>query len=123
MSIAADCAVMKKAVRMPDGQERCLDLANAYKQFAVNPADKRSSAIVVVKDEGLEVYYSLVLPFGATASVYGFLRVSDVLKRVLTDVLGLMLTSYYDDFPSVCYAGLADVSQFGAEQLLGQLGI
>eukprot|EP00971_Amphidinium_carterae_P281994 5597901-Amphidinium_carterae.1 len=37
--------------------------------------------------------------------------------------LGLVMTSYFDDFPSVAFKGMADAAHYAAEQLLGMLGI
>ena len=105
-------------------QGRCLDLANAYKQFAVSPKSLEHSALAVPNLDGAtDIYFSKVLPFGATASVYHFLRIAEVVKLILKRRLGLLLCCYFDDFPCVTYAALASVSQFAAEKALDLLGI
>ena len=143
MAEAALAAKVGRPVNLPDGTSRkvilsddwaiddlclvgrCLDLANAYKQFAVNPAHARSCAIAVatVKPRCPEVYFTRVLPFGATASVYWFLRISDCLRSILTYSVDAMLTAYFDDYPSVSYKGVAEISQFAVEKVLSLLGI
>ena len=56
---------------------RSLDLAKAYKQLAVHP-NSRHLAVVGYQmvDRSWKYYVSNSLPFGASASVFGFLRVS-----------------------------------------------
>ena len=103
---------------------RCLDLSNAYKQFPVNPLKKRYTAIAVPKGYGVEpsIYFTRVLPFGATASVYYFLRFSEMLKYVLLDSLGVICSCYFDDFPCVTFGALSSVTQFATEGCLDLLG-
>ena len=103
---------------------RCLDLANAYKQFAVHPGDRLRSGILVPQGIGEEpkVYFTKVLPFGATSSVFYFLRFSEMLKVILLNSLGLVTSCYFDDFPSISYTPLASVTQFAMERLLDVLG-
>ena len=104
---------------------RCLDLANAYKQFAVSPACLSHSAIAVPNmDTGQpDIYFTRVLPFGATASVYHFLRLAEVLKLILRRKLGLLMCCYFDDYPCATYSSLATLNQFVAEKALDLLGV
>eukprot|EP00971_Amphidinium_carterae_P079525 1573780-Amphidinium_carterae.1 len=55
---------------------RCLDLTGAYKQFAVDPKSKHRGIAVPSRraKTGYEIYITRVLPFGATSSVYHFLK-------------------------------------------------
>ena len=140
MSAAAKAAARGEAILMPDGSSRlikldkgwdveslhlvgrCLDLSNAYKQYALDPRRKRDCAIAVASESGPEIYFSRVLPFGATASVYWFLRISDTLKHIFLD-MNLIMTAYFDDFPGITFEGLADISHFSAEKILQLLGI
>ena len=104
---------------------RCLDLANAYKQFAVSPSSLAHSAIAVPNMEGGEpdIYFTRVLPFGATASVYHFLRIAETLKLILRRKLGLIMCCYFDDYPCATYRSLSSLSQFAAEKALDLLGV
>ena len=45
-----------------------------------------------------EVFKQKVLPFGSVASVTAFLRVSQAIWKIGTVLLGLMWSSYFDDF-------------------------
>ena len=98
---------------------------SAYKQFPVNPRNKKHNAIAVPQGKGLEplVFFTRVLPFGATARVYYFLRFSEMLKELLLHSLGVLVSSYFDDFPGVTYKQLASVTQFITEKCLEVLGI
>ena len=107
-----------------DVEGRCLDLSNAYKQFPVSPANREHTAIAVPKGPGMapEIYFTQVLPFGAAASVYYFLRFSEMLKVVLLHSLGIICSCYFDDFPCVSYRPLSGVTQFAMESVLDTLG-
>ena len=104
---------------------RCLDLANAYKQFAVSPSSLAHSAIAVPNMDGgrPDIYFTRVLPFGATASVYHFLRIAETLKLILRKKLGLIMCCYFDDYSCATYRSLATLSQFAAEKALDLLGV
>ena len=61
---------------------RILDLKSAYKQVLVHPSSRWLSVIAVFNPETgrVELYVTEVLPFGATAAVYGFGRLSVALR-------------------------------------------
>ena len=140
---ASRSAVESGFVTMPDGsrrrvvvhsdwleegalevQGRCLDLSNAYKQFPVDPTTKMHTAIAVPSGKGEDpiIYFTKVLPFGATASVYYFLRFSEMLKNVLLTSLGIVCSAYFDDFPCVTFKPLATATQFVMEGCLDTMG-
>ena len=77
----------------------CVDLQSAYKQLAVSP-DEHKRAVVTIWDKQADepaCFISRVLPFGASASVHNFLRVSAFLHAAGLHV-GLCWDSYFDDF-------------------------
>ena len=77
----------------------CVDLKSAYKQLAVAPEEHRRT-VVTLWDESTNqpaCYVSKVLPFGASASVRHFLRVSAFLHAAGLYV-GLCWAAYFDDF-------------------------
>ena len=45
-----------------------------------------------------EVFKQKVVPFGLVASVTAFLRISQAIWKIGTVLLGLMWSSYFDDF-------------------------
>lgn len=103
---------------------RTLDLKAAYKQLAVRPS-QASFAVLSVWDPGARthrLFVSRALPFGAVASVHAFNRAARALHRLLGRLLNLVVTNYFDDYPQLELARLADCSQGAAEQLLQLLG-
>ena len=48
-----------------------------------------------------QFYRSIALPFGATGSVYGFVRVSQALWFVVAKLLKAITSHYFDDFPMI----------------------
>ena len=80
---------------------RTLDLSKAYKQLAIMP-DHAHLAVVGFPVRGTwQFYRSIALPFGATGSVYGFVRVSQALWFVVTKLLKAITSHYFDDFPMI----------------------
>ena len=80
------------------------DLADAYKQVPLSEeAFELDSYLVVYSPaaRGPEVYKQRVLPFGSVASVTAFLRLSLALWKIGTKLLGLLWSSYFDDFFSI----------------------
>ena len=85
------------------------DLKSAYKQFAIAPRDA-SLAVITLRGptkSGLACFPCKVLPFGATASVLHFCRVSALLWAIGCH-LGLVWGNYIDDFPTLMMADDAD---------------
>ena len=86
------------------------DLVSAYKQYAIHPED-RERARICAKDveEGVaKVYKISALPFGASGTVAGFLRISAVLACIGQVCLGFWWSSFFDDFPTITTSSLAD---------------
>eukprot|EP00435_Cladocopium_sp_Y103_P036529 s3063_g9.t1 len=77
----------------------CVDLQSAYKQLAVHPKEQKRTVVTLWnKKEGRPCcYISKVLPFGASASVHHFLRVSAFLQHAGLH-MGLCWAAYFDDF-------------------------
>ncbi|CAE7332700.1 PARP6, partial [Symbiodinium sp. CCMP2456] len=99
------------------------DLKAAYKQMPLHP-DERRKAIIILKNPStlqVQAFVCNTLPFGSTASVLHFNRVSLLLQRVMWE-LCLISACYYDDFPSTMPAMLGEGSDnivHTAMQLLG----
>ena len=77
----------------------CVDLQSAYKQLAVAPAEHKRTVVTLWDRDKREpaCYVSRVLPFGASASVHHFLRVSAFLHAAGLR-MGLCWAAYFDDF-------------------------
>jgi len=82
-----------------------MDLKSAYKQLPLSPLDSDKAVISLWSEQHQDVrcFECATLPFGASASVHNFLRVSAFLQAAGC-ALGLLWTSYFDDFPMVSHA-------------------
>eukprot|EP00971_Amphidinium_carterae_P152058 3013877-Amphidinium_carterae.1 len=77
---------------------RTLDLDAAYKQCPFHPQDRRFAVIALLRVTGTMHFVSNALPFGATAAVNQFNRISMAVKIVALKLLRLTVTAFYDDF-------------------------
>ena len=80
------------------------DLADAYKQVPLSDEAFEMDSFLVVYSplsKGPEVYKQKVFPFGSVASVTAFLRLALAPWKVGTKLLGLLWSSYFDDFFSI----------------------
>eukprot|EP00435_Cladocopium_sp_Y103_P050211 s1922_g15.t1 len=77
----------------------CVDLQSAYKQLAVHPKEQKRTVVTLWNKTEKRpcCYISKVLPFGASASVHHFLRVSAFLQHAGLR-MGLCWAAYFDDF-------------------------
>ena len=76
------------------------DLKSAYRQVPIRK-DHLKFAYFSVLNHRLgraQIYRLKTLPFGATHSVYSFLRLSRMLFALATQGLWLLTTNFYDDF-------------------------
>ena len=102
---------------------RCIDLSKAYKQVPVNRSS-RSFAVLTVRhyETGRPVYpLSNSLPFGASASVFGFNRISRTLWFLASHCYSMMGGVFCDDFPFVEPAKLSALASLSFEGLLRAL--
>jgi len=79
---------------------KCVDLEAAYRQLAVRPSQAHLSIVCVKNPEtGEPEFFEIcAMPFGASASVHGFNRVSAAIEAILVQILGIPCTHYFDDF-------------------------
>ena len=100
-----------------------LDLKSAYKQLPLHPADANKTVVVLKNPErsSVDFFVMRTLPFGSSASVLHFNRVSYLLWA-LGCKLGLVWSCYYDDYPILCPTGLEQSSVGAAKALFNLLG-
>ena len=100
-----------------------LDLASAYKQFALSPSCRLMSIITLREPSTgqCECFEGRVLPFGATASVVHFNRISRFLQAIGFQCL-VLWGNYFDDYPMLSTKLLADSTMQTATTLLDLLG-
>ena len=129
-SIDAIAATLVRALSLglPDGEKlygTTFDLVAAYKQYAIHPED-RERVRICVKDveEGVAKVYKInALPFGASGSVAGFLRISAALACIGQVCLGFWWSSFFDDFPTLTTSSLAEQCKAQVHLLFDLLGI
>jgi hypothetical protein len=100
------------------------DLSHAYKQIAVFPRHRKYAVVAVTNKDSLQVefFLSWTLLFGQTAAVYAFNRVARALQRVCTVLGDLVMTNYYDDYPQLEAAELAESARSTLKGVFGLLG-
>ena len=83
---------------------KTVDLSAAYRQLGISPQSERVSYVSVYNPhlKKPEVYLMRALPFGASRSVYSFLRASHALWWLGCVALGLTWSSFFDDFVTFC---------------------
>ncbi len=102
---------------------RSFDLKSAYRQLAVSDGSLKWARIAVFNpgDRQTHCFQQFSLPFGASASVVGFLRCARLIQWIGLK-LSLMLTCYFDDFICVSSPQLAKNSEKTFETILDLLG-
>ena len=104
---------------------KTFDLSSAYKQFPLNQCDRDFIRLAVPEPgrKACAIYGVNALPFGATGSVSGFLRVSTALFHIITFGLGIWAGTFFDDFPVLCRSDLAQQTEQQVSLLLDLLGM
>ena len=87
---------------------RCVDLSKAYKQVAINSASLMHGVLgYKVADAEWRLFMTHSLPFGASASVFAFNKISRALWHILTHKFGILASVFYDDYPCFEFLPLA----------------
>ena len=103
---------------------RILDLKSAYKQQP-SSRDTDWSAVIRVwnADVGrFQFFVPRVLPFGATAAVYGFARTSNAIRKIGTRLFAFTWTHFFDDYTQVDIEAYGDHAKTTTEKMLSLLG-
>eukprot|EP00435_Cladocopium_sp_Y103_P014126 s1913_g3.t1 len=100
-----------------------LDLRSAYKQLPLNEKDVNKAVVTILCPRSEKPHFFLMhtLPFGASASVLHFNRISNLLWAIGCH-LGLIWSSYYDDYPMLCPGELEQSTLGAAKALFNILG-
>lgn len=116
-------SLMKKGIGDLEG--RTYDLEAAYRQLPVHP-DHRKFVVVSIYDPhaGTPRCYQLAtIPFGAVTAVYSFLRVAASLNHIVSSLLKIPLTSYFDDFTVLSRKGMTVSTNLVVTTLFQVLGM
>eukprot|EP00435_Cladocopium_sp_Y103_P000018 s3918_g1.t1 len=104
---------------------RTFDLKHAYKQYGISEADRKVIRLAVrnpnTKDVSLFGVNSL--PFGASGSVGGFLRISLAVWFLGMTLLRLVWTAFFDDYTVFSRDALVSNTAKTVETLFDLLGI
>ncbi|OLP93607.1 hypothetical protein AK812_SmicGene24498 [Symbiodinium microadriaticum] len=102
---------------------KCLDLAKAYKQLPVAGCHRDLAVIMVEEEDGSHSFYlSSSLMFGSTSAVFAFNRVSRSIWWLLTKVLHIPCSHFYDDFPMLVPEDMGSEADASASKFLSLLG-
>ena len=104
---------------------KTFDLKSAYKQFPIHELDRKHLRIALCDpSSGPPKLYGLnSLPFGATGSVAGFLRVSSALFFILSVGLRIWCSAFFDDFPTMAAEEMTMSTDKSVGLLFDLLGI
>ena len=102
--IAALCMSLSSVSSNMPLVARSFDLKQAYRQCAVHPESEEFAHIVVYCPDTKQnmVFKMRALPFGSVKSVHAFLRMSSCLFAIAAAEFAIPVTSYFDDFITVC---------------------
>lgn len=105
-------------------QGRCIDLSKAYKQVAVSEESRCFAMLLVHHPETQQPTYfiSRSLPFGASASVFAFNRISRSIHHLAAEGCKILGGVFYDDFPLIEPSSTCRLASFSFEGLLKNLG-
>eukprot|EP00438_Fugacium_kawagutii_P018747 Skav204386 [mRNA] locus=scaffold2947:24764:26011:+ [translate_table: standard] len=111
----------------PPGLElvgRSYDLRKAYRQIAIKPEHLDLAWISVFDPTAgkVRLFRMESMPFGATASVSAFLRISQAIKLIGIAGCALVWSSFYDDFVCVCEPTAVQQTERMVEVLFSSLG-
>jgi hypothetical protein len=101
-----------------------VDLKSAYKQLCVKPSDLWASVISVFDPIGQKpvLFVQMALPFGASASVLNFNRVSRYLWYLGSKLMKFIWANFFDDYPMIASELVAKPTLAAAHLFFGLLG-
>ena len=110
------CAAANKDSEL---RAKTYDLTSAYRQVPIKPDHYKYAYVCIYncKKGCAEIYKMKTMLFGATHSVYCFLRLARCLYSLATRGLHLLITNFYDDFFFAAKPGLCESSKNSMELL------
>lgn len=107
----------------PELLGRCIDLSKAYRQVAIAKDSLRHGVLgYQTSQHGWRYFTTCSLPFGASASVYAFNKISRALWHLLVHGLHILTSVFFDDFPAFEIAPLTHLTSQALDQFFGTLG-
>ena len=117
--------VLFRENRIKGVEGKTFDLSSAYKQFPLHSVDRNFIRIAVPRPNSNDcVVYGLnALPFGASGSVAGFLRISTAVFHILTISMGVWAGTFFDDFPILSQGSVSRQTESHVSMLFDLLGL
>lgn len=102
--VAALCMELLRQHGTTEWLGKTIDLSSAYRQLGISPQSRWVSYIAVYdpSTKTAKIYSMRALPFGASRSVYSFLRVAHSLWWLGCVALKFPWSSFFDDFITLC---------------------
>ena len=102
---------------------RCVDLSKAYRQVAIAESSLRHGVLGYQSSQhGWRYFTTCSLPFGASASVFAFNKISRALWHLLVEGLQILTSVFFDDFPSFEISPLTKLTSQALDQFFCTLG-
>ena len=102
---------------------RCVDLSKAYRQVAIAEESLRHGILgYQTSSAGWTYFATQSLPFGASASVFAFNKVSRAIWHLLVVGLQILASVFFDDFPCFELEPLSRITTSALDQLFTILG-
>eukprot|EP00435_Cladocopium_sp_Y103_P070991 s38_g36.t1 len=120
-------ALCLELLKLPGSHQwlgKTIDLSAAYRQLGVAPTSRWVSYIAVYDPSanGPKIFSMRALPFGASRSVYGFLRVAHSLWWLGCVALKLAWSNFFDDFITLAREAESKTVDIAAAQFFKLLG-
>eukprot|EP00435_Cladocopium_sp_Y103_P034693 s357_g9.t1 len=102
---------------------RCVDLSKAYKQVAIATESLKHGVLgYQTSEHGWRYYTTQSLPFGASASVFAFNKISRAIWHLLVHGMHILTSVFYDDFPCFEVEPLAQLTAKSLDTFFNVLG-
>ena len=121
---AALCMELLKVSGDQQWLGKTIDLSSAYRQLGVSPESKWVSYVAVFDPRTRKplIFAMRALPFGASNSVYSFLRVAHSLWWLGCKALHLIWNNFFDDFITLARSQEAELVSIAAQHFFKLLG-
>ena len=114
-------ALCMELLRLPCDEAwvgKTIDLSSAYRQLGISPSSRWVSYIAVYDPSsgGAKIFSMRALPFGASRSVYAFLRVAHSLWWLGCTAMKFLWSRFFDDFITLSRKSEADAMSIASSQ-------
>ena len=118
------CAAAMRHLPGRPHKGRAYDLVSAYRQLAVSDESKWAAYVAIWNHvaKNVSVFALHALPFGASRSVFSFLRAMHSVWHLGASFLGLIWSCYYDDLISIAESEHSDLTHRTIDAFFTLLG-